>query len=273
MGLKRKASISSSSSASTTSSLSLSPYSTAQTQWFRPSDPYAADIPQYLNSRTRKRFRDSRPEEGEIHQYTLQKLFAAQRNNPHLSLDGDGSMQVNGFGQTGKTPDIPESPRFGLDGAVPESTEMTSPSSRGRARYQRSLESFFGSPTQRAMNRNAQSSPPNTLRVATPPSALSPDIQVSNRLPLGALTCESCTMPVSTPYSGSGIDTDMMDVDLETGIGDEWECARCLKRVCDTCAIRGNERVCLECANPGHGEMGGVELTRGKSWVGGIGWI
>ncbi|KAF2000261.1 hypothetical protein P154DRAFT_522734 [Amniculicola lignicola CBS 123094] len=36
-----------------------------------------------LGSRTRKRFRDNRPEERVIHETTIQKLFNAQRTHPH----------------------------------------------------------------------------------------------------------------------------------------------------------------------------------------------
>ncbi|THY50669.1 hypothetical protein D6C97_06953 [Aureobasidium pullulans] len=40
---------------------------------------------QQLNSRTRKRYRDGRPEEAEIHASTVEKLFSAQREHPHAS--------------------------------------------------------------------------------------------------------------------------------------------------------------------------------------------
>ncbi|ORX98425.1 hypothetical protein BCR34DRAFT_548059 [Clohesyomyces aquaticus] len=35
------------------------------------------------NGRTRKRFRDNRPDERVIHETTIKKLFSAQRNHPH----------------------------------------------------------------------------------------------------------------------------------------------------------------------------------------------
>ncbi|KEQ97690.1 hypothetical protein AUEXF2481DRAFT_2623 [Aureobasidium subglaciale EXF-2481] len=38
-----------------------------------------------LNSRTRKRYRDGRPEEAEIHASTVEKLFSAQKEHPHAS--------------------------------------------------------------------------------------------------------------------------------------------------------------------------------------------
>ncbi|KEQ84095.1 hypothetical protein M438DRAFT_397616 [Aureobasidium pullulans EXF-150] len=40
---------------------------------------------QQLNSRTRKRYRDGRPEEAEIHASTVDKLFSAQKAHPHAS--------------------------------------------------------------------------------------------------------------------------------------------------------------------------------------------
>ncbi|KAH0286235.1 hypothetical protein M436DRAFT_53122 [Aureobasidium namibiae CBS 147.97] len=38
-----------------------------------------------LNSRTRKRYRDARPEESQIHASTVEKLFHAQKAHPHAS--------------------------------------------------------------------------------------------------------------------------------------------------------------------------------------------
>ncbi|KAF2110369.1 hypothetical protein BDV96DRAFT_501234 [Lophiotrema nucula] len=38
-----------------------------------------------IGSRTRKRFRDNRPDERAIHESTINKLFSAQRNHPHAS--------------------------------------------------------------------------------------------------------------------------------------------------------------------------------------------
>jgi len=40
------------------------------------------------------------------------------------------------------------------------------------------------------------------------------------------------------------------------------------KRVCDVCAVRGNYRVCLECAVPGSGRYRQEEIHE-KRWVGG----
>ncbi|KAI4734887.1 hypothetical protein E4T50_14592 [Aureobasidium sp. EXF-12298] len=40
---------------------------------------------QNLNSRTRKRYRDGRPEESQIHASTVEKLFQAQKAHPHAS--------------------------------------------------------------------------------------------------------------------------------------------------------------------------------------------
>lgn len=82
------------------------------------------------------------------------------------------------------------------------------------------------------------------------------------------------------------------------GDADAYACAHCRNRVCDTCAVRGDRRVCLECANPGSGYhiaaagragmgvgvgmgmgmggvVGGMEASGAgeKRWVGGIGWL
>ncbi|MCJ1257375.1 hypothetical protein MMC24_005200 [Lignoscripta atroalba] len=47
--------------------------------WTMTITPVTETTPHHLHSRTRKRFRDSRPDENTIHQNTYQKLFSAQR--------------------------------------------------------------------------------------------------------------------------------------------------------------------------------------------------
>lgn len=91
------------------------------------------------------------------------------------------------------------------------------------------------------------------------------------------------------------------DISSSGDQGSAYACAKCSRRVCDICAVRGDHRVCLECANPGNGNayVNGHGYTRGggmggscgmevgsvyghgggsvgggeKRWVGGIGWM
>lgn len=99
------------------------------------------------------------------------------------------------------------------------------------------------------------------------------------------------------------------DADADSQV---YACAMCGRHVCDTCAVRGDVRSCLECANPGNGNAhtsasynivgagGGVNVSCGmeagsiyngyrgavqgggaggamvlaeKRWIGGIGWM
>ena len=53
------------------------------------------------------------------------------------------------------------------------------------------------------------------------------------------LTCEDC----NTPLQGQ----DAMDLD-EGMFAQLTECCSCRRRVCDCCAVLGDQRVCLGCA-------------------------
>ncbi|KIW42746.1 uncharacterized protein PV06_06262 [Exophiala oligosperma] len=88
----------------------------------------------YLSSRTRKRYRDNRPEEEIVHENTLRKLYDAQRLHLDdalpisevVNLDGQGDIQVEEEDDVDMTdgtdnPGLPRSPQ----------------------RNQRTLESFF----------------------------------------------------------------------------------------------------------------------------------
>ncbi|KAI9797071.1 MAG: hypothetical protein M1833_005676 [Piccolia ochrophora] len=55
--------------------------------------------PPHLNSRSRKRWRDGRPADDVVHEYTLRVLFAAQTRPSQLRMPSCGS----GLGETGRT--------------------------------------------------------------------------------------------------------------------------------------------------------------------------
>lgn len=66
-----------SSSASPTSSMSS--FSTSSNEQSRYRDAWNVGFVPYMNSRTLKRYRDNRPDQGQIHDHTLRKLYEAQR--------------------------------------------------------------------------------------------------------------------------------------------------------------------------------------------------
>ncbi|ETI28981.1 hypothetical protein G647_01433 [Cladophialophora carrionii CBS 160.54] len=149
MGTKRKASIfeednlfyqqqSRAATPSLASSSPLSTTSTVQSSNGGDASPYefhrVKAIP-YLNSRTRKRHRDDRPNEEAIHENTLRKLYDAQRF--HL----DEAMHMSGVLEL----DDPYEHKEGED----EDAEMTDDLPEVELplkieRNQRSIEAFFG---------------------------------------------------------------------------------------------------------------------------------
>jgi hypothetical protein len=56
-------------------------------------------------------------------------------------------------------------------------------------------------------------------------------------------------------------------VDQDDEAATMFACLDCRRKVCDTCSVRngGEERMCLGCAMNGS--------TKGKRWVGGLGWM
>lgn len=170
---------------------------------------------QHLNSRTRKRHRDNRPDEEQIHGVscwigaimdmssladvcrraasTIDRLYQAQRQHPDASPV--------------------------LSQPVIQAQQPTQP--------QRStLHSFWriGQPPAATMM-VVDSGPKHLERVTTPPN------------------CEDCDRPLRAE--------DAMDVDEYT-LNQETRCASCERSICDTCAILGTARTCLACASRGY---------------------
>ena len=234
--------------------------------------------PGYFNSRTRKRFRDNRPDDNIIHQNTLNKLYAAQR--PSQTSPGDGSPE-NGDAHASGT-DLAAAATSPTSAHVRYSSNISliagpvqlqhNPKTKG----QRSLDGFFTGTGGRS---NSFSKTPHQSASCIPPA---PPLRHSSRTsirgstePAMIMTCEDCFSPLLTTTSRNAVDVEMMDVDgpsNECEIDEGWECSRCRKRVCDTCAVRRESRLCLECANPGHGLYDAMEIGE-KRWVGGIGWM
>lgn len=177
-----------------------------------------------LNGRTRKRWRDLRPDAETVHgkrlvyfhtlssvksnelrtAKTLQKLYNAQQLHPHAS-------------------------------PIPSTTASTYTPSHVQPAQKTSLHSFWSLPTARPMA-------PSTF---VPFTSLAFDMaghrQAEDR-------CEDCDSSLSTLDDG----LDAMDLDIEQ-MGEHFKaaCSNCGKRVCDLCAITRETRICLECATEG----------------------
>lgn len=232
-----------------------------------------------MNSRTRKRFRDNRPDSETIYERTLQKLYSAQKRLQHG--ESDDPLQTASYVVT---PDTPRHPRYHANAQMisgpPVRVEIT------LEQHQQSLDAFFGSrPGSTRASSSSQNMPHATAALQPPlPSSLyQPNETAPSLVPPhphtlpSLLTCEDCNASLLTKESREAIDAEMLDVDgldnmVDSEIDEGWQCALCAKRVCDTCAVRGDYRVCLECAVPGGGRYNEDEL-RGKRWIGGVGWM
>lgn len=221
MGLKRKRSFTTLSSPSSTSShLSISPNAShyfhsnafsnghtlaeASELGFSPPEPYIANglllgdgggasytdsTPSHLNSRTRKRLRDNRPDEASVHSRTLELLFSAQqRHNDHTIdqplFDSKELVQTaipndvdcdHGMLTPSPTPAhsrLPSEPCFPSPLPINDYRRMSSPSvplskTLQREPGQKTLHSFFPSDpttsTKRPSSAHVQSITNNTL--------------------------------------------------------------------------------------------------------------
>lgn len=245
--------------------------------------------PHQVYCRTRKRFRDNRPDEETIHQTTLSKLYAAQRHERKPEYR-DHSIPLTAS-------PTPSRPTMAITSSSTSNTTQPKPKS------QLSLHAFFGS--------SGSGDGGQTRSTALPEPNPGSDQQSG-----ATARCEDCSAPLfllpSLDQHITTTDTEMMDVDIDAAIavadfstcsdqGSAYACAYCSRRVCDICAVRGDQRICLECANPGNGDAyakdhGCVRLNRmgqscgtevgsvhgygygrgggeEKRWVGGIGWM
>ena len=309
MGLKRKASFSLSPT-STVTTLSLSPGNTPQPlpfhhfhsqysrDWASP-EPYFAhgmlsdSTPLHLNSRTRKRFRDGRPDKETIHQNTLSMLFAAQKHQQHQQ-----SSHAYGYGPERDphrdgllTPSpSPAPPRRQLNIDNDNASATAPPSQKEKA--QQTLSCFFHISSPSAIQKPAYGSHKRSDAVQqfsyplASPALQTPSVKPQNHDEMQVFDCEDCNNPLfqatttTTTTSGEG-DMAMTDVDQIPAAPvpdctlEDWACARCSKHVCDLCAVRRDERLCLECANPGGGGRS-IERNlehRERRWIGGVGWM
>lgn len=188
----------------------------------------------YRNSRTRKRFRDGRPAEETIHHNTLAKLFEAQRQIHVDEQKGDWQMSSPAISPLTQWPPLHLSSNSTLVWQGPPRS-FDQPE-----RNQKSLDSFFGGVSKKQIHPKQAS------------SMMFPFSTLQNMAP-AVPRCEDCNaglLPTQGEASVTTTDAACMDIDL---IQDEWACACCSRQVCDTCAVRGDYRICLECAVSGGG--------------------
>jgi hypothetical protein len=240
------------------------------------------NTPAHLNSRTRKRLRDNRPDEETIYQTTLSKLYAAQKHDAQPE------------NQDHPTPPAPSpTPSQASLTNLDSTTSITNSTTQQKEKGQASLHAFFGTGQPTSKHQNSTFRPPGQ----DPQSSTAPAL-------IPTASCEDCSAPLlSQPIGDVMADTEMMDIDFDARTSpeedDPFHCAICSKRACDTCAVRGDRRICLECANLGNGYAGqgysyyngvgmggscgmeagvlyrpgvGMDLVE-KRWVGGIGWV
>ncbi|RMY64532.1 hypothetical protein D0863_09751 [Hortaea werneckii] len=150
---------------------------------------------QLLNSRTRKRHRDDRPDEHQIHASTIQRLYDAQRQHPEAS-PMPSHQSISAITQQQQPQSQPQSSTLHKFWRLPPTSTCSSQSMQ--------------------MERTCQ-----------PPTS-------------EFLQCEDC--------DGSLRTGDAMDID-ESITEQESMCAMCRRQVCDGCAVLGDERICLGCAN------------------------
>ena len=171
-------------------------------------------LPSHLNSRTRKRFRDNRPNESEIHgTYLLQcTRYASAPFHPPL---------LTGFSLATTYE------RLFLAARSPPPTEHSTPSQNVNNRP---------SPPQR------QSSLHNFWLISSSTPAVSEPIMA--QAPVN-VTCEDCEALLPTQDS----DICMGGVDGGAADAADYACRSCSRNVCGTCAIVevGAGRECLQC--------------------------
>ena len=268
MGIKRKASFDgsawppSSPASSLLASTAASTPSTAASSVDQPFDLWKAS-PFHLSSRTRKRYRDGRPDEETIHRNTLDKLFEAQK---HVSAE---STQVP-YTTESVQPETRNATVNGHDTNQPECP---------KERNQSSLDAFLGIRKPWAVNAawppKQQIEAPSHFK-QQPLFPQYPVTQDFHSCLQSSFTCEDCSAALVTPIAGCLTDVDIMEVEgthhSDADFARPWECSACAKHVCNTCAMQADQRFCLECALPGREEYDSSQWHE-KRWVEGIGWV
>ncbi|KAH8588675.1 hypothetical protein B0O99DRAFT_355245 [Bisporella sp. PMI_857] len=212
MVLKRKRS---DSEISTTSSLfNSSPLSSGNMMSMDFHTSQQIPTPSLFSSRTRKRYRDNRPTESDIHQHTLSLLFSAQQSTQSQS------QPLHLFRQQAPVSSLP---------TLAESKPQ-----------QASLHSFWAIPNAR------QLSPASTYSTSSFSSTPTGSDNMMTQI-LETSNCEDCDASLNAEEDS--MDVDMIDIDVSANGGNH-ACSSCGKQVCRNCAVSnlGAERKCLGCA-------------------------
>lgn len=159
------------------------------------------------NLRTRKRFRDNRPDISMIHQNTLAKLYNAQKVEQSVHSESQKSFTI-------------DNDNFAIE------------TGSQQAAAQKSLHSFF-----------------NIRQPVPTAAAILPATHQQNQSPVNQ--CSDCGSNLRNHPNSLPEGQDMMDVDYHQE--EDYVCVSCQRVVCDMCAVRGDQRICLECALPGAG--------------------
>ncbi|MCJ1313557.1 hypothetical protein MMC25_007236 [Agyrium rufum] len=209
-----------------------------------------------LNSRTRKRFRNGRPDESAVHENTYAILFKAQQN---LSAHPAPLPAASALAES------PPNSRSSSYSSLPANVSHPE-------RHQKSLHNFWPS--------LSSSAPPAPSALCDPRAMVLSRSNSSQHV----RRCQDCDSNLSQPTSFA-VNTDAMAMDVDMantasdgfyGIGEEetWGCTVCKRAVCDLCVVGGavgreGSRMCLAC----EGERARTGYEGRTKWVGGIGWV
>lgn len=242
--LKRKRS---DSEISTTSSLLSSPLSNPFMNFDSFQSQQQIPTPSLFASRTRKRHRDNRPSQADVHRKLFLALSTAELLSLTLSPEHTLSLLFSAQNSHSQPQSFIQQTQQAPIAPVPMNTESGG--------HQSSLHSFFTIPSARqsspsSLSSNSSNQSADTsMHMATMPSLFQ------------ATNCDDCDVPLGQG-GADGMDVDMMDVDVASG--GNYACEQCGRMVCHGCAVSnlGQQRRCLNCAG-----------RRQKVWVGGLGWV
>jgi hypothetical protein len=224
MGLKRKRS---DSEISSSSSLLSSPTSANMMSI----DNYQPILtPSLFSSRTRKRHRDNRPSESDVHRMQCPFLSA---QSPMLIPSTEHTLSLLYSAQQ-----TPQSLFQAPSPFQPQQPVESLPSSN-QSTQRSTLHSFWAIPSSRRQTSPSSDSSSSTNTPSTTP-AMNNFFQVTN--------CEDCNASLNPADNGDAMDVDMMmDIDMD---GENHACTSCGKQVCHSCSVRnlGADKRCLHCA-------------------------
>ncbi|KAE9366694.1 hypothetical protein N431DRAFT_562049 [Stipitochalara longipes BDJ] len=180
--------------------------------------------PSLFAARTRKRHRDNRPSESDVHQHTLSLLYSAQQ--------------------------APQS-QFQVPSPFQPLQPVESFPSNNQSAQQSTLHSFWAIPSSLRHYSPSSNSSSSTNTPSTTP-AMDNFFQATN--------CEDCnaSLRASVDAGADAMDVDMMmDIDIDGG---NHACTVCGKQVCHSCSVSnmGANKKCLCCAGR-KAWIGGIE--------------